>query len=111
MWGTVLNLVQYPTTLIFNVWPNVPSIKSYMVANIGPQQGVGVAKTHGARGHKNLWRLLYKDQNGTPMGVYLPSNWRSEALKTQLLPTSLTPETHVTAPEPRKMWFYSGGPL
>ena len=55
MWGTVLNLVQYPTTLTFNVWPNFPSIKSYMAAGIGPQQGGGaqklmalrVAKTYG----------------------------------------------------------------
>ena len=40
-------LVPYPITLVFNVWPNFTSIKSYMAANIEPQQGGGV------RG--NLW--------------------------------------------------------
>ena len=60
MWGTVLNLVQYPTTLIINVWPNFLSIKSYITAYIGPQQGVGVAKTYAPKGRENLCRLLYK---------------------------------------------------
>ena len=39
MWGTVLILVPCPTTLVINVWPNCTSVKSYMPANIGPQQG------------------------------------------------------------------------
>ena len=58
MWGTVLNLVQYPTTLILNVWPNFASIKSYMAANIGPQQGMGVAKTYVPKGREHLCLLL-----------------------------------------------------
>ena len=44
MWGTVLILVPYPTTLVINVWPNCTSVKSYMPANIGPQQGGGARK-------------------------------------------------------------------
>ena len=42
MWGTVLILVPYPTTLEINVSANFTSIKSYMPANIGPQQGGGL---------------------------------------------------------------------
>ena len=46
------------------------------------------------------------DQNGTPhRGVYLPSSWRSEALKTQPLTPLKAPKTHVRAPVPKKFVF------
>ena len=41
MWGTVLILVQYPTTLDFNFSGNFPPIKSFMAANIEPPQRGG----------------------------------------------------------------------
>ena len=47
MWGTVLILVPYPTTLVSNVQPNFASVKRYTAANIGPQQGGGERKLIG----------------------------------------------------------------
>jgi hypothetical protein len=41
MWGTVLILVPYPTTWEINVSNNFTSIKSYVLANIGPPAGGG----------------------------------------------------------------------
>ena len=64
MWGTVLILVPYPTTLVINVSANFTSIKSYMPANIGPPAGVVVVKTYGAKGRENLWPRLYVYQDG-----------------------------------------------
>ena len=52
----ISDLLPYPITLVFNVWPNFTSIKSYMAANIEPVQqwgvrnllGVSCAETHGS---------------------------------------------------------------
>ena len=59
MWGTVLILVHYPTTLVFNVSGNFPPIKSFMAANIEPPQRGGVVNLYGAWGRESLWRRLY----------------------------------------------------
>ena len=47
VWSTVLILVPYPTTLVSNVTANFTSIKSYMAANIRPQQEGGARKLMG----------------------------------------------------------------
>ena len=62
MWGTVLILVQYPITLVINVWPNFTSVKSYMPANIGPRQG-GCAKIYGT--HFNWLQTKFFLSTGT----------------------------------------------
>jgi hypothetical protein len=59
MWGTVLILAPYPTTLVFSVWPNFTSVKSYMPTNIGPQLEGGCAETYGTEVRGNLWDALY----------------------------------------------------
>ena len=69
---------------------------------LGSNVGWHVTFYRGAVGpninYQSCW-VWYKDQNGTPHGgVFPPSSWRYEALKTQPLTIFNSPVTYARAP-------------